>query len=217
MDQAAFYQSSRSRFADLVRDLPDEELDCPVPATPGLSVRDVVAHLAGLLADVVAGRTEGLGTDEATARQVAERRGRPLADVLSEWESTPLPDEVASWLPADVVIHEQDVRGALGRPGATDTPEFDAMLNGLAWWTGSKLEKSGLPALRIVAGPQEWTLGQGEVGATLTASPEVVGRVLSGRRSAAQVRTLPWDGDCSPYLDHISVFGPLPEADVIER
>ena len=47
-------------------------------------MKDVYAHLAGLCADVEAGRLEGAGTDEWTARQVDERKDRTLAENVAE-------------------------------------------------------------------------------------------------------------------------------------
>ena len=41
-------------------------------------------------------------------------------------------------------------------------------------------------------------------------------RTLFGRRSAGQVLAYAWAGDPSPYLPLLNVFGPLPEADVVE-
>src|SRR5262245_41182543 len=73
-------------FAALVRGLDGAELRSPSRCA-GWTAGDVAAHVIGQLADVTAGRFDGLGTPEVTARQVAERRGRTgteLADELDE-------------------------------------------------------------------------------------------------------------------------------------
>ena len=97
------------------------------------------AHVIGQLADVTAGRFDGLGTPEVTARQVEERRGRTpeeLADELAEvtkaaeallaifddaaWNGPSpagggtLGDGVeALWF--DAALHADDIRAAVGR------------------------------------------------------------------------------------------------------
>src|SRR5450756_222713 len=50
----------------------------------GWVVADVAAHVVGSIADVVSGQLEGLGSPEATAREVAERKGRRPAELAQE-------------------------------------------------------------------------------------------------------------------------------------
>src|SRR4051794_9796354 len=85
VDFPEMYAACRGRVVDLVVTLPATDLERPVPGTPGWTVQDVVAHLAGVAADVVAGNAEGAGSPAWTANQVAERRGRPITDVAEEW------------------------------------------------------------------------------------------------------------------------------------
>ena len=129
-----------SAFTALVRSLDDDQLDAPTRCD-GWSVRDVAAHVAGTLADIIAGRFEGLGTPEVTRREVAERAGRSAADLADEldevnagaqalfaafdddaWEA-PAPAGVAptvGWgvesLWYDSFVHGDDIRHALGQP-----------------------------------------------------------------------------------------------------
>ncbi|MHB8448862.1 MAG: maleylpyruvate isomerase family mycothiol-dependent enzyme [Mycobacteriales bacterium] len=73
-----------------------------MPACPGWTVQDLVAHHAALVADFASGSTGELGDvnrlldqnsnsavardrDALTARQVHEQRGRPMDAVLEEW------------------------------------------------------------------------------------------------------------------------------------
>jgi uncharacterized protein (TIGR03083 family) len=131
-----------SAFGALVRSLDDQQLDEPTRCE-GWTVRDVAAHVAGTLADITAGRFEGLGTPEVTQRQVDERAGRTaaaLADELDEvnlgaqqllsafddeaWEAE-APAGVArtvGWgvesLWYDAFVHGDDIRAAIGAPSA---------------------------------------------------------------------------------------------------
>jgi uncharacterized protein (TIGR03083 family) len=127
-------------FAALLGSLNADDWSQPTRCT-GWSVGDVAAHVTGSMADVVSGRLDGLGSDEATAREVAERSGRSAADVIQELtDVTKLASEIAAgfddatWeAPApsdfpgtlgqgvealwyDTYLHGDDIRAALGRP-----------------------------------------------------------------------------------------------------
>src|SRR2546421_12743245 len=71
------------RFKGLIGPLGRAEWAAPSRCT-GWTVADVAAHVIGGMADVAAFRLEGLGTPEVTARQVAERQGRPPGGLAGE-------------------------------------------------------------------------------------------------------------------------------------
>jgi len=220
VDLPETYASCRGRLLDLVEALPPGEAERAVPGTPGWTVRDVVAHLAGVAADVTAGRIDGAGTPPWTARQIAERAGVPIAEIAREWRRLgPSVDPVVAAAPRiafDALVHEQDVRCALGLTGPGDHDAADAAVQIVIDGLGRRLERTGGPALRLVAGETEWIIGPGRPAASVRLPFGELFRVLFGRRSAAQVRAYSWDGDPTPYLPLLSVFGPLPEADVVE-
>lgn len=219
------YRAAQQRISGLVAGLGDDELDRAVPATPRWTVRDLVAHLTGVAGDVVGQHMEGAPGDEWTAAHVESRKGRPLAAVLDEWEQhtadverllaeAPLP--VGMIMVADVVAHEHDLRGALGRPGARDERVVAALAGLFLRGVAGRLDDAGLPAVRVRVGGEERVVGSGEPGVTV----EVDGwfellRGLSGRRTEAELRRWRWDGDPSPYLPVLSVF-PFPEAPLSE-
>jgi Mycothiol maleylpyruvate isomerase N-terminal domain len=66
------YAESRRRITDLVAGL-GQEAERPVPTCPAWSVRDVIAHLAGVCADILAGNLAGIGTDAWADAQVRPR------------------------------------------------------------------------------------------------------------------------------------------------
>src|SRR5262252_6881913 len=126
-DLAGMYRETRERLAGLVAGLDEVQLGTPVPACPGWSVADVIGHLAAIPEDALAGRLTGPPSEEETAAQVNRFRGRPVTQTLAGWtELAPRFEEVVAafkvW-PAviDVASHEQDIRGAVGQPGARDT------------------------------------------------------------------------------------------------
>lgn len=127
-------------FEALLRSINDTDRSTPTRCA-GWDVADVAAHVIGSLADVTAGRFDGLGTPEVTERQVVERRGRSTAELADEcaevrvatgallalfddaaWEG-PAPGGYDGTLGAgaealwyDAYLHGDDIRVALGRP-----------------------------------------------------------------------------------------------------
>jgi len=85
------YRDARGRLTKLAGALTGEQLRTPVPATSAWTVHELVAHLVGGAADTTSGRLDGAPGDEWTARHVAERRQRPVCELLAEWNWTPTP------------------------------------------------------------------------------------------------------------------------------
>lgn len=170
----AAYEASRRRIAALVRAADDDSVGTrtAVPACPGWTVHDVVAHLTGGCADVVAGNIEGAATSEWTAAQLEARRGTPIDEVLAEWEE--LAPTYASWIDdfpgrlrhqavGDITVHEHDIRGALGRPGHRD--EFavdvatDFVISAIA---DPGARAAGLGPIEVRAGDHTWVVGSSD-------------------------------------------------------
>jgi uncharacterized protein (TIGR03083 family) len=224
MNAGSLYAAGRVRITAMVGDLPPNDLERRVPATPDWTTKDLVGHLAGVAADVTAGRLEGAGAPPWTARQVEERRPRPISEVLDEWTAlapdietmlSGAPPVVANRMVCDIACHEHDLRGALKRPGARDSDTVDQALQAGVGYLDSRLHEDGCRGLRLQAAETEWFVGPDQPGVSLTAEPFELFRLLFGRRSRSQMAALHWTGDPSPYLDHLAVFEP-PVADLAE-
>jgi uncharacterized protein (TIGR03083 family) len=214
-DVGAAYAEGRRRLTDLVADL-DHAAATPVPACPAWSVHDVIAHLTGVCTDVLAGRIDGVGTDSWTDAQVAVRRDVPLQDVLAEWNEVAPAVEAMSgafgragyqWV-GDQAVHEHDVRGALGRPGARDSDTIDLGLRFMVPGFLDAVAALGLPPLEVQVGDRTWRSGEGEAAVRLDLERFEALRSLCGRRSTDQLRALPWAGDAEPYLEAFA-WGPF--------
>jgi uncharacterized protein (TIGR03083 family) len=203
------------RFEALVRSLDDGAWTQPTRCE-GWRVADVVGHVAGQLADINAGRFEGLGTPEVTQREVDERRGRSrdeLADELHEvviagqptlallddeaWKGPapgglgiPLGEGVeALWY--DAWLHADDIRAALGQPA-----ERSPGLRASVFHVSTLLEQSGWgPATIAVDGVEAIPVGDG-TGTRVTGDPHQFVLVATGR---ADPSTLGLDESVNVY------------------
>ncbi|MBK9180442.1 MAG: maleylpyruvate isomerase family mycothiol-dependent enzyme [Acidimicrobiales bacterium] len=218
-DPGALYAGCRARITGLVAGLTEEQAGAPVPACPGWSVHDVLAHLGGAVDDILAGNTEGVATPPWTAAQVEARREVPTAEIVARWnELAPMveagvamaPERLQHMFVADVSTHEHDLRDALGQPGDRDDGALLATLDWLLVGFGEAVAEAGLPAVRVVAGGREWVCGRGEPALTLAGEPFELTRARMGRRSVPQLRALGWSGDPEPYLALVPVFPPPP-------
>src|SRR5690348_16280785 len=77
-------KDERTRLVAYLESLPEAAWDKPTLCADW-SVRDLVSHLIGNAADIVAQNLEGAGSPEYNQRQIDERTGRSPAELLSEW------------------------------------------------------------------------------------------------------------------------------------
>lgn len=201
VDLGASYRSSRERITAAVRSAVATDatvVAAPVAATPGWSVHDLIAHVAGVLEDVRTGNMAGAPGDAWTAAQVERGRPKPIEQLLDEWSSgapqiegfLSTPAGSAAWQAvADVHAHEADLAHALGQPNEAP-PSFwawasEQFLEGFA----RDVEAAGLPPVNVDASPFDIVRGR------------------LGRRTEDEVRRFEWSADPTSYLDLFFVFG----------
>ncbi len=198
------YRSSRLRLSALLEPLDERGWVTPVPACPGWRVRDVVAHLVGVIEDAAAGRITGPPDPVQTAAEVDRHRDDDPLELLRRWSTIAPTFESAisdgSRWPAliDALSHEHDIRGALASPDHRDHRDLlraaDLLTGGLP--DGLVVELDGeahhdpSAALRLRTDHFEFF------------------RLRLGRRSRQQVARLDWSADPGPVLDRLFVFGP---------
>lgn len=234
---ALAYQDGHRRVRALVEDLDETRLATTVPACPDWTVRDLLAHLAGIAEDSVRGgffpgapdawRDPALAEERErwTAGQVAHRAGLDPEALLREFDEhgralvTMLQRDPAAasnapeWMRtapvADLAVHLEDLREALGQETDLGAPVTRLGFAVYRNWLRARIAERALPPLRLSDGHQHWVLGDGEPGATVTAPRADLFRIITGRRSEAQIRALDWVGDPAPYLPVIAPY-PLP-------
>jgi uncharacterized protein (TIGR03083 family) len=213
---AELYQQTRERIVALISEAGDAAWTTPVPACPGWSVRNVVAHQAAVADDWVAERLSIPPTDDDTAGQVRRFRDHDVSELLAAWASAATQlkrrADTSGVTPplGDITVHEHDIRSALGRPGARDSAAVryssDQLLRALS---------TPVP-LTVTVENAEFRSGPDE-GAALrlrTTRFEAL-RWRTGRRSPAQLAAMDWSDDPTPVLEHLYMFGPA-SADVVE-
>ena len=219
MDAIEEWSRAQERVIALMEGASAEQVEGRVPACPDWTARDLFSHMVGLGSDVVAGDEPDDHNEDWTAKQVAERRGRTVDDLVEEWRETAEP--LRTWMRAngprplgDVVIHEQDLRGALGVPGAKDGDGVAAIRDRFAPRVGQRLP--GGTTLGLVGKNWSWASDGGDpeqADVVLHADEFELHRAALARRSAAQLRSWTTKGDIEPVLDAFATLGDLPTGD----
>ena len=209
------YADLRTEMIAVGRSLTAVESELKVPQSPAWRIRDVFAHVVGIVDDILSDNLADIGADSWTASQVSSRAAKTLDQICDEWWAlAPGFDalgEVNPVMPmragADLVTHYHDILFALGQRGARDTAAVRMGLERYGPFFCERANLAGLPVVRVVAGPQVWQSGDGEPAAVLMGSPFDLLRAFSGRRSAAQITSMEWAGDAKPYIAVASPYG----------
>ena len=211
------YAGCRQRINEVIRSASDD-VATPVPTCPGWSVKDVVAHVTGVVDDALAGRLDGVATDPWTAAQVDARRDRSASEILDEWnEKAPAFEELLDVIgdPGrqavfDVVTHEHDIRTATGVGGGRDSDAIAIALDFAGRNFVAAAKNAGVDI--AIRGDRGQTFGDpGSASAVVTGTTFDLVRALSGRRSLDQLREMDWTGDVDRALPCFT-WGPFSPA-----
>ncbi len=198
-DLGALYRASRLRVGDL---LDGVDPATGVPATPGWSAHDLLAHVAGIAEDAANENMAGAPGDAWTAAQVARGRAKSVDELRAQWAvhgermeaflSSPAGAQGAAGL-VDVNCHEADLRHAFGLPPAPDEAFVGWAAPILLDAFHGAASAAGLPAITVRVEPFELI------------------RSRLGRRTAEEAAALEWSADPAAYLDIWFMFGPRTE------
>ena len=221
MDAVQEWGAAYERVRGLVSGIDAGQADTTVPACPGWSVRELLSHMIGLDVDVMRGDEPDDHNSTWTQRQVDERRDRPVSDLLEEWAEVAGP--LQQWMRenttrplGDIVIHEQDLRGALGVSGARGTDGLNALRDRMVGAFATAV--GGLPPVALVGEAWTWCSSgsPGEAAVLLRASDFDLTRALMSRRSESQLRSWTERGEVGAYLPAFAALGDLPVEDLAE-
>ena len=218
MDAVAEWTEAQARVIALVAGLTPEQAAVTVPSCPAWSVHDLLAHMVGLDADVLIGDEPDDHNAGWTQKQVDARADQDVAAIVAEWRA--MTEPLQQWMRdnntrplGDVIIHEQDLRGALSVSGAQDTDGLAALRDRMADGFAAAVTEAGLPAVALVSPTWTFTAGDGEPAVTVSAGEFDLTRSLMSRRSASQLRSWTTAGDIEPYLPMFGALGSLPDED----
>ncbi|WP_425003333.1 maleylpyruvate isomerase N-terminal domain-containing protein [Mycolicibacterium sp. S3B2] len=213
---ADLYCATKDRIVGLLDDSDAAQWNRPVPACPGWSVRDVVAHLTAVALDLLDGRLTVPPSDAETAEHVRRFDGCGEDELFSIWggaaDRLAQSAATAGLAPplGDIACHEHDIRAALGKPGARDADSVR--------WTAHELLAMLEPPvpLRVITEDGEYRSGpprRDEIQLHTTLFETLRWRL--GRRSRSQLTAMDWSADPALVLDHLHLFGPA-RTDIIE-
>lgn len=208
--------------------LSDVDAQISVPACPGWSVANVMAHVSGLVAETLAGVPLPRGSDEATARQVTDRADLSLAQICGEWVGNA--DAFASFgvddpayvaaLTSDLVVHAIDIGEALDRSIDIDSEAVQRVASRYGAALQQRATESGWKLTLVLDDIVTGDSPNNDLAAPLSASDDSALvlqsssheflRAVTGRRSGASVRAMDWTGDPEALLaNRWSQYGPL--------
>lgn len=193
MDTWELIDAERADFADLADSLTPEQWDAPSLCT-AWKVRDVVAHV-----------TQGasMGKGEAVAKvlrygfridklltEEARRGGAAPSDELARnlratvGRRTTPPGATPEHLLADVVVHQQDVRRAIGVPRMVPHDRLRVVLDDVTSWSNSMVPtKKRMKGLHMRATDLDWEMGD-DRDPLVEGSGEAVLMAVTGRTVA---------------------------------
>lgn len=205
---ASEYRNARQRIQEIASELDSEAIERVVEACPAWRVKDLLSHVTGIAVDLGAGNSPVGDTQAWVDRQVEERRHIPLAEVVEEWSrAAPRFESMIEAAPArlwgltyDTVVHEHDLRSAVGRPGARDADGVKVAAElGLNLVKGD-LARAGLPAIQITFDGRDYLIGNGEPQLLWSGSAFDCLRLLGSRRTAEEMKQAGFVGDLDAFL-----------------
>jgi len=200
---ATEYRAARHRMVGLAAALGAVDAERVVGACPAWTVKDLFSHVTGIAVDLAAGNRPQGDPQVWVDRQVAERSPRSLAEVVDEWRAAgpafeamieARPDRL--WgLTYDLVVHEHDLRNAIGDRSGRDTSGVALAARLGLRLVAMDLAARGLPGVRVVIDGEEHLVGDGAPAVTLNATPFEALRILGSRRTVAEIRDARFEGD----------------------
>jgi uncharacterized protein (TIGR03083 family) len=234
---AGAMRDERTRLVSYLESIPEAAWD-KASLCEGWTVRDLVSHLIGNAADMVAQNFEGAGSPEYNQRQIDERAHRSPAELLAEWAeqgpafealieslddtfwNTPYLDfgtvgEALQRFVEDIWVHAQDIRIPLG-DAPVPGPGLEATLDIIARELPKRCERlaPGVASVLIKTDGSMREITTGAAGAALEISGDPIAIAFVGTGRVALDSTQE-DGEVSitpsapaGFADALNIYGP---------
>jgi uncharacterized protein (TIGR03083 family) len=152
-DIATMWQDLQQRWITLIETATPEQLAAKVPATPGWTPKELLAHVVGVDRDTLDGADTDGQSEKWTQGHVDARADAGVADIVAEWRAmapevlafiAANPPEKTAVLVLDGFIHEQDARTLLPGGPITDDGAVPFGLTVFSGMVGGGLASTGL-------------------------------------------------------------------------
>jgi uncharacterized protein (TIGR03083 family) len=215
-DVGQAYCELRGRVNEICTGLNAEEWERITPHCPDWTVRETLAHLAGVVDDGINGNLDGVATDAWTAAQIAKRADKSGPEILDEWNTwAPFVEDRATevglgfaQMVFDAATHEQDLRFALAKPGARESEAFRIGLAFFQKRLPAGAEKAGVLCPQIIVDGTPLFANPAPGALTLTASMFDVIRSIGSRRTLDEIAALNWSADPRAVMSVLLPFAP---------
>jgi len=208
------YDATRTRMLELARTAGSDALGASVPACPDWTALQLVTHCVSMPAALGAGDFPSGDINEWIDKILTDRSGASLDELADEWVGAN--DTIAGMVNGggavlfdDLVVHEHDLRAALGIP---DHSALDARISVPRSLDScvSALEEAGLGSIEVRSGSDVWRSHEAEPGWVLEVSPWEAVRVIYSRRTADELRSLGGSDNIDAYIAVLDAHLPLP-------
>jgi len=215
------YDATRARMLDIARVAGPDALTTTVPSCPDWSALQLITHCVSMPAALGAGDFPTGDLNEWIDKILNDRAGASLDQLAEEWVGAN--ETIAGMVNGggavlfdDLVVHEHDLRAALGVP---DHSALDAAINVPRSLDScvAALETAGLGSIEVRSAEGTWRSHDAEPGWILEISPWEAVRVLYSRRTADELRALGGSDNIEAYIALLDAHLPLPTSSLGER
>jgi hypothetical protein len=215
------YDATRTRMIELARAAGPEALTATVPACPDWTALQLITHCTSMPAALGAGDFPTGDINEWIDKILTARSGASLDELADEWVGANetiagMVNGGGAMLFDDLVVHEHDLRGALGVPDHSSLDANVMVPSSLASCVAA-LETAGLGSIEVRSAEGTWRSHDAEPGWVLEVSPWEAVRVIYSRRTADELRAIGGSDNIEAYIAVLDAHLPLPVVSLNER
>jgi hypothetical protein len=208
------YDDTRTRMLDIARAAGPDALATMVPACPDWTALQLITHCVSMPAALGAGDFPSDDINSWIDKILSDRAGSSLDQLADEWVASN--DTIAGMVSGggavlfdDLVVHEHDLRGALGVADHSALDPTISVQRALDS-TVDALVAAGLGSIEVRSEEGTWRSHDAEPGWILNVSPWESIRILYSRRTGDELRALGGSDNIEAYINILDAHLPLP-------